>query len=120
VEREAIDGGDAYPLMDYMDDVRGYVTSELRQRRPAIGTQRRHLQRGYVEALTGLLTADERPRPSGFTRVDISQSDIRAAARAQLKAIRDDARRASGADAATRAHLDDLADRIDDALDTDA
>ena len=119
VEREAIDGGEAYPLMDYMADVRGYVFSELRQRRPAIETQRRHLQRGYVEALVGLLTADERPRPSAFTRVDISQSDIRAAARAQLKAVRAAARRASGADAATRAHLDDVADRIDEALDTD-
>ncbi|MEL6614985.1 MAG: zinc-dependent metalloprotease, partial [Bacteroidota bacterium] len=119
VEREAIDGGDAWPLSAYMDALRGEIWSELDARRPAIETQRRHLQRGYIEALEGLLTTDERPLPPGFplTRVDISQSDIRAAARAQLKTLRSAARRARGADAATRAHLDDIADRIDAILD---
>ena len=104
-----------------MDDLREAVWSELDRQRPAVSTQRRHLQRGYVELLEGLLTEDERQLPSGFpaTRVDLSQSDIRAAARAELKAVRDAARRARGADAATRAHLDDIADRIDDLLEND-
>jgi len=119
VEREAIDGGEAYPLEAYMDDLRGYVFAEMDAARPTIGTQRRHLQRGYVETLESLLTTDERPMPSAFTSVDLSQSDVRAAARRQLKAVRDAARSARGADAATRAHLDDLADRIDETLDVD-
>ncbi|MEM1054846.1 MAG: zinc-dependent metalloprotease [Bacteroidota bacterium] len=119
VEREAIDGGEAYPLTDYMDDLRQAVFSELEDRRPAVEAQRRHVQRGYVETLERLMMTDERPLPSAFTRVDISQSDIRAEARRQLKAVRDAARSARGADAATRAHLDDLADRIDDHLEMD-
>ena len=119
VEREAIDGGEAYPLEAYMDDLRGYVFAEMDAARPTIATQRRHLQRGYVETLESLLTTDERPMPSAFTSVDLSQSDVRAAARRQLKAVRDAARSARGADAATRAHLDDLADRIDETLDVD-
>ncbi len=114
VEREAIDGGEAWPLAEYMDAVREDVWSELAPPRPTIATQRRHLQRGYVETLESLMTEDER------RGTDLSQSDIRAAARAELKTVRAQARRARGADAATRAHLDDIADRIDTLLDTDA
>ncbi|OZC02250.1 zinc-dependent metalloprotease [Rubricoccus marinus] len=113
VEREAIDGGEAWPLAEYMDAVREDIWSELARQRPAISTQRRHLQRGYVETLEALMTEDER------RGTDLSQSDIRAAARAELKTIRTQARRARGADAATRAHLDDIADRIDDLLEND-
>ena len=119
VEREALDEGRAYPLAEFLADLRGAVWRELDRPRPAVATQRRHVQRAHVELLSALLTSDADPGPRSRTRVDVSQSDLRAGARAELKAIRAAARAARGADAATRAHLDDIADRVDELLDTD-
>ena len=117
VEAEAIDGvANAYSLATFMDDVTARVWSELAAGPVRIDPYRRNLQRGHVERLETLLTADERSARSGG---DFSQSDIRAAARAQLKSLRTRAERARAraADAPTRQHLDDVADRIDAVLD---
>ncbi|MDX1545454.1 MAG: zinc-dependent metalloprotease [Rhodothermales bacterium] len=123
IEAEAVDGG-AYPLVDFMEDVKDGVWTELDAARPAIGTYRRNLQRGYLERMAYLMTEEiDSPFVRLFgTPVDVSQSDIRAVVRGQLKALRAEARRAAAraADAATRYHLDDAADRIDALLDPDA
>ncbi|MEM7786828.1 MAG: zinc-dependent metalloprotease [Bacteroidota bacterium] len=121
VEAEAIDGGDAYPLLDYLDALRGAVWAELGDPRPSVDVFRRNLQRAHVERLAGLVTEDERPMPSSvrFLSVDLSQSDVRAAARGELRRIAEAAEDADAEDAATRDHLDDILARIEAVLDPD-
>lgn len=121
IEADVVDEAGAYSLMAFMDDLKAGVWSELHDARPAIDTYRRNLQRGYLERMEYLMT--EEPNPAlafFFGAVDVSQSDIRPFVRGQLKEVRDDARRAARRtpDAATRYHLDDVADRVDALLDT--
>ena len=123
VEAEAVPGPAApYPLAAFMDDLREDVWAELGDRRPAVDVYRRNLQRGHVERLVALLTEDERALPARVRNlgVDVSQSDVRAAARGALRRVRDDARAGAGraADASTRDHLRDVVARVDAAFDT--
>ena len=126
IESEVFDGG-AYPLVDYFSDLKEGIWGELAGA-GAIDTYRRNLQRGYVERLEWLMTEEPpAPRaggPGGPQRarapsVDVSQSDIRPLARAQLREIQGDAERASTRtrDRMTRYHLEDIVARIDDILD---
>lgn len=121
VEAEAVDGGAAYPLPAFLADLRASVWAELDDRRPEVDVYRRNLQRGYVERLGALMTEDERPLPEAvrFLGVDVSQSDVRAAARGELRRVQSAARQASARarDAATRDHLDDIAARVEAILD---
>jgi hypothetical protein len=117
IESEVFDD-DAYPLVTYLDDVKDGVWSELDDA-AAIDTYRRNLQRAHLERLEWLMT-EEPPAPPAFlgnqiTRVNVSQSDIRPLARAQLAALRTAAQRAAGrtGDRVTRAHLEDAVARID-------
>ena len=120
VEAQAVDGA-GYPLADYMDALRGRVWAELGARRPAVDVFRRGLQRGYLERLAALMTEDERelPGPVAHLGVDVSQSDVRAAARGALRRVQADARAALGRtrDPATRDHLADVVARVEDTLD---
>ncbi len=114
IESEVFDS-DPYRLVDFLGDLRNGVFSELDDG-SAIDTYRRNLQRAYVERLEYLMTDDPTATgPSGgnATRVDVSQSDIRPLARAQLEAIQEDAERAATAteDEVARAHMVDLAAR---------
>ena len=115
IEAEILDTG-AYPLQDYLSDLKHGVFAELAAG-DVIDTYRRNLQRAYVERLEFLMT-EEPPEPPAFfgnriTRVNVSQSDIRPLARAQLREIVEDADRASRRvqDAVLRAHFEDLAAR---------
>jgi hypothetical protein len=117
IESEVFDD-DAYPLVTYLDDVKDGVWSELDDA-ATIDTYRRNLQRAHLERLEWLMT-EEPPAPPAFlgnqiTRVNVSQSDIRPLARAQLAALRTTAQRAAGrtGDRVTRAHLEDVVARID-------
>jgi hypothetical protein len=117
VESEVFDAG-SYPLVEYMDDLKDGVFSEL-DSGEAIDTYRRSLQRAYVERLEYLMTEEPTAPGAGagnnVTRVDVSQSDIRPLARAQLREIMEDARWATGRseDRVTQAHLVDLAARAE-------
>jgi len=108
----------AYPLIEYLDDLKAGVFSEL-DSGESIDTYRRSLQRAYVERLEYLMTEEPAaPRAgagSNITRVDVSQSDIRPLARAQLREITEDAGWAAGRteDRVTRAHLVDLVARAE-------
>jgi hypothetical protein len=53
---------------------------------------------------------------AGITKVDVSQSDIRAIARAELKKIKGMAASAKPSDSMSQYHLDDLVSRIDEVL----
>ena len=125
VEAEALDGEDSYPMLAFMADVTDAVWSEFAQATPVVDTFRRNLQRGHLDQLERLMTSDTTigSNLTFFygTGVNVAQSDIRPAARAQLEEIRSSAKRniPLAGDAATRLHLRDVVERINGMLDAD-
>jgi hypothetical protein len=117
IEQEVVDGG-SYRLVDFAREVKAGVWREL-EGSGTIDPYRRNLQRAYIERLQFLLEEDPPaavPNPSVWrTLVDVSQSDIRPLARAQLVELRSaiNRRLARGADQTTRVHLQDLVARIE-------
>ncbi|MEO1020925.1 MAG: zinc-dependent metalloprotease [Bacteroidota bacterium] len=119
VESETRNEGDVYTIYEMMDDLRSGVWSELRGNR-TIDVHRRHLQRAYIERMDNLMTVE--PRRGGFfgSAYDLSQSDIRPVVREQLERLKRDIDRniRNGvSDRATRAHLRDASELIDNVLD---
>jgi hypothetical protein len=117
IEGEVFRPNEAYGLLELMNDVKGGVWSELGRAAP-IDTYRRNLQRGYIERLAYLMNEEPPTRTGPFARaptVDVSQSDIRPLARAQLRALRAESESAAGrtGDEVTRYHLEDIVVRID-------
>ena len=119
IEAETFDSDNAYPMASYIGDLTAAVWPQLDDNRPLIDTYRRNLQRGFLEGMEGLMT-EEFEVDSRFswyfgTTVDVSQSDIRAVVRGQLKDLKSDAQTAQNRtrDAMTRNHLDDVIARID-------
>lgn len=123
IEAETIDGNEAYTLLDFMDDIYKSIWRELDDSRPRIDTYRRNLQRGYLERMAYLMTEEFSSSFSSFygTTVDVSQSDIRAVVRGQLKTLRSEAAAeiARTRDSMTKYHLEDVVARIDTLLDED-
>jgi hypothetical protein len=117
-----------YGLLELLRDVRGGVFSELRTA-SEIDVYRRSLQRAYVENLNTKLNppAPAPAAPGGGgggggggnagPQLDMKLTDIQAAARSELKSLDADIRlvvpRTNGM---TRAHLEDLLHRIEEAL----
>lgn len=117
--------GDTYTPFEMLDDVRNAIWSELDDSSPSIGVFRRNLQRGYIERMEYLMT-QEPSVPPQFAQffsinVDVSQSDIRPMVREQLQLLLDDVEDAIGnaGDRATRVHLVDAQERINDVLNPD-
>ena len=117
---------DVYTLGEVMTDVREGVWTEL-QRGDAIDPFRRNLQRGYLERMDDLMTAEVEPVPAQYreyvmrTPVNVAQSDIRAYVRHELQTLREDVERARRRvdNERTLMHLDDVLVRIDTILDPD-
>lgn len=119
------DAGSAYPLGDYMNDLRRVVWAT-----PGTGTapdaNRRTLQRVYLERLALIIAPPSAPAatPGGappaaralppiLQAPNVPRSDLPAIARAQLRTIRDAARRgATSSTGVARAHWQDVVDRI--------
>jgi hypothetical protein len=124
IEAGARNGDDSYDLGEMLDDLRNAIWSELTTRDP-IGVYRRNLQRGYIERMEWLMTSDLSvvfafgAIGDFFTRVDVSQSDIRAFVRGELDTLKREIQRrlTTGPDRVTRLHLKDVIVRIDDILD---
>ncbi|MCA0154357.1 zinc-dependent metalloprotease [Winogradskyella vincentii] len=122
LENESINGSQAYGLYDMMKDLRRGLFSELRTGRK-IDIYRRNLQRAYIERMEFIMTNEQPPVPAQFrrfiraTNVDVSQSDIRAVVRAELKSLRSQLRNARGADSMSRIHIADAIERVNDILD---
>ncbi len=116
-ENEAVQGSQSYSLLNMMDDLRNGIFTELASGN-SIDTYRRNLQRAYVDRLEYLMTEDQGNSRRG-TRVNVSQSDIRSIARAELKRLQTStataARRTS--DEMSKIHLEDLNQRIEMILD---
>ena len=127
-EAEEYDPSRAYPLAEYMGDLRRVVWAT-----PAPDASRRQLQRVYLARLAVLVNPPTPPTPAAggapipaapprtlpfVTGPNVPLSDLPALARAQLREIQRDAR-ASATTAKTpleRAHWSDVVDRVSEIL----
>jgi hypothetical protein len=124
IENETLNGSSAYTLVELMTDLRNGVWSELGSGRK-IDTYRRNLQKAYVDRLQYLMTVEKQNAPNfsspyfKITRVDVNQSDIRSAARAELETLKRSVRSAISVtgDRMSRYHLQDVLERINNILD---
>ena len=115
---------DTYSPFDFLDDLRGTIFSTLGSN-TSTSVYQRNLQRAYVERMDYLMS-EELPSVSaqfrqflGMTQVNVSQSDIRPMVREQLETLLADVQRSNSSDRATRIHLADLEERIDNVLNPD-
>jgi hypothetical protein len=126
-ELEAMNpGADTYAPTEMLADLREGVWTELSTGEP-IGPFRRNLQRGYLEHMQALMTGEAIPeglpaelvKQARSTPVDVSQSDIRAMVRSELRSLQSDVERAlrRAPNAMTEAHLRDARARIEQILD---
>jgi hypothetical protein len=108
VEQEALDGSRAYRPAEFLADLRRGLFSELAGAEVRVDAYRRNVQRLYLELLSDRL--------NGRTP---ATDDQRALFRAELRAIAGEAARAlpKAADRVSRAHLEDLRDQANRALD---
>lgn len=113
-EMEASQPTNAYPLIEFLDDVRAAIWGEL-DSASAINGYRRALQRAYLERVLVLMT--EQPTGNAFQGAapDLSRSDTRPLIREQLRELRTDveAARRRIRHRVTQAHLADVLTRID-------
>jgi len=119
---------DAYALSTMLSSLRDGVWSELDDG-SAIGPYRRNLQRGYLERMNHLMTAEVESEdvPDWAedymiqTPVDVSQSDIRAYVRNELTTLRGEIEQSLPRvdDETTRIHLQDVLVRIEHILDAE-
>jgi len=122
---EEMDPANAYPLAEFLNDLKAAVFNGA-----SPDANRRSLQRVYIERLAVIINppAPVAPPPGAapvvFTlppfvaATNVPRSDLPAMARAQLRQIRDDAKRLATAaqGQVAKAHWQDLADRVDEAL----
>jgi hypothetical protein len=130
-EIEKFDAVNAYPVAEFMADVKQYIWNTVQATAP--DANRRALQRAYVARLGAIVNPPPTPAPAAgaaapaappqppapfMAPVVLAQSDLPALARTQLRAIQSQARLAAAASANTviKAHWTDIADRIADIL----
>ncbi len=108
VEQEALEGAKAYKPVEFMDDVRKGVWSEIDAPRVTIDIFRRNLQRAYLEALNDRLNGRQP-----------ATDEARAVIRGELRELDATIRLAlpKAGDRATRLHLLDARDQIARILD---
>ena len=123
IENEALNGDDAYGILELFSDVRKGVWSELSAGK-TIDTYRRNLQRAHIEKLEELMTEEMAAVPSQFRAyygpgIDASQSDIRPVVRAELKQLQSSIKAAipRTRDRMSKIHLQDALERVNNILD---
>jgi hypothetical protein len=116
-------GTGTYTIDVMMEDVRKGVWSELATKKP-IDVYRRNLQKAYAEALISLLNPEGSSPSSGRGGGSVSNSayvntDVISMARAQLSSLRTQINAAipSTSDKMSKYHLQDVSERIKQALD---
>lgn len=119
MENEALNGNEAYTMLDLMDDLRKGLFNEAASGK-RLDTYRRNLQRAYLEQLERLMhKKHKRTRPPnkyfGFTRLNVSQSDLKAVVRGELNRLYALLKRGAVAatDTMTRYHYEDMLARIE-------
>jgi hypothetical protein len=123
IENEALNGKNAYTMVELFDDLRGGIWNELPSGK-TIDVHRRSLQRAHIERLELLLTGDEpslsaRFRAFAGPQINASQSDIRPMARGELKTLQRQITSAipRTSDKVSKLHLEDALERINTILD---
>jgi len=124
IEAEATLGNKTYTPINMFADLRNGLWSELATGK-TIDAYRRNLQRAHIERLEFLMNEETAPPAqnirafSGFTAVDVSQSDIRPIVRAELKTLRTQINGAIAftTDTMSKYHLEDAVQRINLILD---
>jgi hypothetical protein len=108
IEQAALDGRTAYTATEFLADVRRGIWSELRTPARAIDPFRRNTHRVYLETVDNRLNGAAEPPP-----------DVRALLRGELRTVRANVVAAipSVTDRASRLHLEDVRDQIDEILD---
>ena len=119
---EAEQSNAAYTATDMMTDLRKGIWSELATKQP-IDIYRRNLQKAYVEAVDNLINPDgnETVRVSfgaSVPQINPKTTDAISIAKAQLRSLQSEIRAALPLykDASSRAHLQDVLDRINQSL----
>jgi len=122
INAETTLGNNAYKMTDLFSDMKKGIWSELPGRKP-IDVYRRNLQKSYVNVLSNLLNPPEITISlgGGFNvapAVNTDKSDIKSLVRAHLTSLRAEINAAAAAttDLMSKYHLQDVAKRIDDAL----
>ena len=124
IENETLNGINAYPLMEMMNDITVGLWKEVKEGKTP-DTYRRNLQRAHIERLAYLLREEQKltdyqRQSGGTTNINVSQSDIRAASRSELnklyKLINLKRKTSKGKG---KAHLEDAKSRISLLLDLD-
>lgn len=123
IENEALNGNEAYNILELFADVRNGIWSELSSG-STIDTYRRNLQRAHIEQLETLMTGEMPPVPARFRQflgagIDASQSDIRAVVRGELKTMQSRIKAAipRTRDRMSKLHLEDALERVNNILD---
>jgi len=108
VDQAAVDGAAAYTPLQFLTDVRTGIWSELRTPANAIDPYRRNTQRIYLDTIDNRLNGGAEP-----------SVEVRALLKGELRALRAQLVAAipTSADRATRLHLEDSRDSIDEILD---
>jgi hypothetical protein len=125
ISAEAADGNAAYKITDFFTDMDAAVFSELKSNKE-IDLYRRNLQKAYVEKMIGLIKpADKTPtsltmtlqRTSTGSSLSAMQSDVASVVKGELKALNTSIKSAAiQASGVSKYHLEDLSDRIEQAL----
>ncbi len=129
-EIEKFDAASAYPLAEFMADVKRAIWNTPQAITP--DANRRALHRAYVARLGSIVSPPPAPAPAGaaapagpaqppapfMAPVVLAQSDLPALARAQLRAIQVQARgaAATATNAVIKAHWQDIVDRVAEVL----
>jgi len=107
-EQAALDGSAAYRPEQFLEQLRTGIWSELAAPARAISPYRRNAQRAYLDTIDNRLNGNAPPEP-----------EVRAMLRGELRTLR--ARLVSAiplaVDRASRVHLEDSRDQIDEMLD---
>ena len=123
IENEALNGKNAYAILELFEDLRNGVWTELPGGK-AIDVHRRSLQRAHLERLEELLTKDAPEVPAAYrsragAQITASQSDIRPVVRAELKNLERQIAAAipRTSDRLSKIHLEDALERVNKVLD---
>lgn len=115
-------GASAYTLDEMLDDTKKGVWSELSTKK-STDSYRRTLQKAYVDALIKVITPAAAPSTSGITVffgpvVNVAATDASSVVRAHLTSLRNEinAAIAGTSDKLTKYHLQDVSERIKNAL----
>ena len=122
IEDESMNGEKAYTMINLFDDLRLNIWSELKNGDP-IDTYRRNLQRTHMERVANLMSTRRSDASLryfddggyGYSAINVSTSDVRPMARADLKTLKKEIKDAIPRfkDEMSIFHLEDALEQID-------